>query len=219
MPAANPPSPVELPQLAEEPIERADAARNRRRVLAAAARLFSRDGVSCTSMDAIAAEAGVGKGTLFRRFGDRATLVRAVLGDREQVFQDELIRGAPPLGPGAPACDRLIAFGCGKLDLLEEHADLLVAAESGQPGAHLRSRAAALYHVHVMTLVREGAPELDPVLTADALLGSLGAELFLHQRRERGLSLAALKAHWEAMVRRLLAQPAGSSSASPSSST
>jgi hypothetical protein len=77
-----------------------------------------------------------------------------------------------------------------------------------------------------MTLVREGAPELDPVLTADALLGSLGAELFLHQRRERELALAALKAHWEAMVRRLLdsstattPQPAGSSSASSSSST
>ncbi len=201
---SNPLPMVDLPLVVEEPVERADAARNRRRVLAAAERLFARDGVSCTTMDAIAAEAGVGKGTLFRRFGDRASLVRAVLGDREQLFQEELIRGAPPLGPGASACERLIAFGWGKLDLLEEHADLLFAAESGQQGAHLRSRAGALYHVHVMTLVREGAPELDPVLTADALLGSLGAELFLHQRRQRELPLAALKVHWESMVRRLL---------------
>src|SRR4029077_13673359 len=117
----------DLPVVGNDPPERADAARNRRRILEAAERLFAEKGVSCTSMDAIAAEAGVGKGTLFRRFGDRASLVRAVIGDRERLFQDELIRGAAPLGPGAPPCERLIAFGAGMLDLLEEHADLLLA--------------------------------------------------------------------------------------------
>lgn len=217
----NPLPMADLPQVAGEPVERADAARNRRRVLAAAERLFARDGVSCTSMDAIAAEAGVGKGTLFRRFGDRASLVRAVIGDREQVFQDDLIRGAPPLGPGAPPCERLIAFGDGMLDLLDEHADLLVAAESGRPGAHLRSRAASVYHVHVAMLLRQADAELDPILTADALLGSLSAQLFLHQRHERGLTLDALKQHWAAMVSRLLTRPqaAGSSPAASSSSS
>jgi AcrR family transcriptional regulator len=195
---------VELPLVAAEPVERADAARNRRRVLAAAERLFDRNGVSCTSMDAIAAEAGVGKGTLFRRFGDRASLVRAVIGDRERLFQDELIRGAAPLGPGAPPCERLIAFGAGMLDLLEEHADLLLAAEAGESGAHLRSPPRAFYHLHIVMLVRGTRSILDPVLTADALLGSLTAELFLHQRRERELSLEDLKRHWAAMVRRLL---------------
>jgi AcrR family transcriptional regulator len=207
------PSPLpmaDLPLVAGEPVERADAARNRRRVLAAAERLFTRDGVSCTTMDAIAAEAGVGKGTLFRRFGDRASLVRAVIGDREQVLQEELIRGAPPLGPGAPPCERLIAFGSGMLDLLDEHADLLVAAESGRPGAHLRSLAASVYHVHVAMLVRGAQPELDPILTADALLGSLSAQLFLHQRHERAVSLEALKTHWAAMVVRLLGQSSSS---------
>ena len=64
----------ELPVIGTDPPERADAARNRRRILAAAEKLFAENGVSCTSMDAIAAEAGVGKGTLFRRFGDRASL-------------------------------------------------------------------------------------------------------------------------------------------------
>jgi AcrR family transcriptional regulator len=195
---------VELPVVAPEPPERADAARNRRRVLAAAERLFERDGVSCTSMDAIAAEAGVGKGTLFRRFGDRASLVRAVLGAREQAFQEAFIRGPAPLGPGAPAVERLVAFGHGMLDLLEEHGELLSAAQFGQTGAYLRSPPQAAYHVHVATLVQSAGTDLDPALTADTLLGSLGAELFLHQRRVRGLPLDALKAQWTALVARLL---------------
>src|SRR6185312_10778811 len=52
------------------PIERADAARNRRKVLAAAEGLFATRGVAAVSMDDVAAAAGVGKGTLYRRFGD-----------------------------------------------------------------------------------------------------------------------------------------------------
>jgi AcrR family transcriptional regulator len=203
-PVADLPQPIELPVLAEEPPERADAARNRRRVLAAAERLFARDGVGCTSMDAIAAEAGVGKGTLFRRFGDRASLVRAVVGDRERVFQDAFIRGPAPLGPGAPPCDRAIAFGEGVLDLMEEHGELLLAAQAMRPDARLRMGPQAFYHVHLAALVREAAPELDADLTADTLLACLDPALFLHQRRARELPLAQLKQHWAATVRRLL---------------
>ena len=99
-----------LPLLGEERPERADAAANREKVLAAAEKLFASCDPSTVSMDAVAAEAGVGKGTLFRRFGDRAGLARAVLSRHEIDFQDAIIRGAPPLGPGAPAAraaDRL----------------------------------------------------------------------------------------------------------------
>src|SRR4051794_17490432 len=92
------------------PRVRADAAKNRELILAAAERLFERRGVDQVSMDQIAHEAGVGKGTLFRRFGARASLARALLDERERRFQDELIRGAPPLGPGAPPAERLVAF-------------------------------------------------------------------------------------------------------------
>jgi AcrR family transcriptional regulator len=201
---SDPASPRELPVVEDAAPERADAARNRRRVLAAAERLFARDGVGCTSMDAIAAEAGVGKGTLFRRFGDRASLVRAVLGDREQAFQEDFIRGPAPLGPGAPPRERLIAFGEGMLDLLEDHADLLLAAQGGHPGAYLRSAPQAAYHVHLAMLLRETGSSLDPDLTADALLGTLTAGSFLHQRRVREVPLDALKRQWAALVERLV---------------
>ena len=61
--------------------ERADAARNRARVLGAAARLFAEHGVGAVTMDDIAAAAGVGKGTLYRRFTDKGELAAAVLDD------------------------------------------------------------------------------------------------------------------------------------------
>ena len=112
------------------PTERADAARNRKRILEAADRLFTRDGVSRTSMDAIAAEAGVGKGTLFRRFGDRASLALALMEDSDRAFQEAFIRGPAPLGPGAPPCERLVAFGRGLLAQIARYGDLVLAAQT-----------------------------------------------------------------------------------------
>ena len=104
-------APFALPVLDEAPPVRADAERNREKVLCAAARLFAEHGVENVSMDAIAAAAGVGKGTLFRRFGDRAGLAPAVQSRYETDFQDEIIRGAPPRGPRAPPRARQIAIG------------------------------------------------------------------------------------------------------------
>ena len=61
--------------------------------------------------DQVARAAGVGKGTLFRHFGDRCGLMRALLDERERSFQEGFIRGPAPFGPGAPARERLVAFG------------------------------------------------------------------------------------------------------------
>src|SRR5438093_666137 len=102
---------VELPMIDLETGERADAARNRERILTAAEKLFSERSPDCVSIDEVAEVAGVGKGTVFRRFGSRAALLLAVLGERERRFQEDLIRGDPPLGPGPPPRERLIAFG------------------------------------------------------------------------------------------------------------
>lgn len=193
-----------LPVLGTEVRERADAARNREKVLNAAERLFAEHGVEHVSMDAIAAAAGVGKGTLFRRFGDRAGLAWALLSDRESAFQEQLIRGAPPLGPGAPPAERLIAFGHGMLDLLERHGDLIMAAESGAPCARFASPPYAAQRAHVTYLVREADPTLDAAFLADALLAALGAELVRHQRTERGMDRERIAAGWATMVHRLL---------------
>ena len=145
--------------------ERADAARNRERILCAARRLFDEKGPSCVSMDEIAEAAGVGKGTLFRRFGSRAALAMAVLSEDESRLQEAFIRGEPPLGPGAPARERLIAFGEARLDLVDAHAELLAAAEAA--GAHLDSPPYMASRLHVTLLLREIDPGCDAELLAD----------------------------------------------------
>jgi len=195
---------TDLPVLGSEPHERSDAARNRRKVLEAASRLFECHGAANVSMEAVAAEAGVGKGTLFRRFGDRASLARALLSERDSGFQEGFIRGEPPLGPGVPPAERLVAFGEGMLDLLEAHGDLLLVAEGGDLMAQQRSDAWAAYHWHVRNLVAEAAPDLDEEVCAGMLLAALSARTFFHQRRGRGMALERLKAGWGSLVRRLL---------------
>jgi AcrR family transcriptional regulator len=199
--------PFELP-LVGAPAERADAARNRQRILAAAQKLFTRDGVAATSMDAIALEAGVGKGTLFRRFGDRASLALALLESSERDFQESFIRGPSPLGPGAPPCERVIAFGRALLAHLADHGDLLLAAQtSGTPGQRFNAGPYGAYRAHLIALVRDAAPDLDAEYVAEALLAQLGAEVVLHQLRGRGIALSRLAAGWEAIARRVLAAP------------
>lgn len=193
--------PIELPVLNTVPAPRADAARNAERILDACERLFSERGVANVSMDEIAAEAGVGKGTLFRRFGDRAGLARAVIGERERRFQEELIRGEPPLGPGAPARDRLVAFVAGLAEHLDRHGDLILAAEATAPHDDAVYR---FYRTHIGLLVREADPEADSEFIADALLAMLTARTFLYLRIARELPLERIVEGWTEVVRRLL---------------
>jgi AcrR family transcriptional regulator len=190
----------ELPQIEPESFERADAARNRERILCAASRLFDARGAGCVSMDEIAEAAGVGKGTLFRRFGSRASLAAAVFSERERHFQEAIIRGEPPLGPGAPPQERLIAFGEAFLDTLDAHSELLLAAETGP--ARFAHPAYRVHRLHVMLLLAEADPECDSEMLAETLLAALGAELFIYLRHMRGVSLERLKDGWREQVRR-----------------
>jgi AcrR family transcriptional regulator len=198
-------SPVELlPVLQDEPPLRADAARNRDKVLAAAERLFAERSPDCVTMDAVAAEAGVGKGTLFRGFGDRAGLVLALLQEHETRLQESIIRGPAPLGPGAPPVDRLIAFGEALLRHLAQHGELIAAAEGRLD--RYRSGPFMVYRTHVAMLVREAAPDCDWEFVTDTLLASLTATHVGFMHRARGMSDERLAAGWADFVRRLFSR-------------
>jgi len=160
------------------PRERADAARNRAAVLDAAATLFREHGVAGVSMDAVAAAAGVGKGTLFRRFGDKAGLAVALLDARERELQDAILAGPAPLGPGKPGDEptpgeRLAAFVDAYLTYALDHLDLLRMSETGSAGARYRIGAYRFWHHHVALLLAHRA---DPEADAHTLLAPLAAE-------------------------------------------
>jgi AcrR family transcriptional regulator len=175
--SGNPPEEL-LVLRASPPRERADAARNRAAVLNAAAELFREHGVENVSMDAVAAAAGVGKGTLFRRFGDKAGLAVALLDARERELQEAILFGPAPLGPGGPDArpkpgERLAAFVDAYLDYVLAHLDLVRMSETGSAGARYRIGAYRFWHRHVALLLAHRA---DPDADAHTLLAPLAAE-------------------------------------------
>lgn len=194
----------ELPVIQDEVPLRADAARNRDKVLAAAERLFAEHGPACVSMDAVAAEAGVGKGTLFRGFGDRAGLVLALLTEQERRLQEDIIRGPAPLGPGAPPVERLIAFGERLFQHFAQHGDLIATAESTGAAARYGSAPFAFYRLHVQTLVQVAAPDADWEYLADALLAAVRVDHMRYLRRIREMPDERIAEGWSDLVSRLL---------------
>jgi AcrR family transcriptional regulator len=178
--------------------ERADAADNRRRILAAAAELFAKRDPEHVSMQDVAGAAGVGMGTMYRRFGDRAGLTFALLSERHRAFQEELLRGEPALGPGAPPRERLHAFGRGYLKLLDDDAPLVAAAAS----AHLPTQGGpnAAYRMHLTLLLRAAAPGIDAEYAADTLFAAFDPRLHLHLRHERDFTLKRIQDGWCALL-------------------
>jgi AcrR family transcriptional regulator len=164
--------------------ERADAARNRARVLAAARRLFDERGVDGVTMSDVAREAGVAKGTIFHRFGDRSGLAQALVDDAERALQERILGGPPPLGPGAPPHERLLAFLDALLTLTAEHRDLLLEVDSAGPGARHRTGAYRAWLQHATLLLAELGLADDPALVAHALLALVSPELIWHLQED-----------------------------------
>jgi AcrR family transcriptional regulator len=158
--------------------ERADAARNRARVLAAAADLFATRDPRTVTMDDIAKAAGVGRATVYRRYPDTWSIAVALLDEHERALQERLLRGDPPLGPGAPPARRLAAFYAAMVELLDAHADLVLGAETG--GARYATGAYGFWSAHVRSLLVEAGIG-DPDAMVDALLAPVSAEVYLHQ--------------------------------------
>ncbi|WP_405534979.1 TetR/AcrR family transcriptional regulator [Streptomyces sp. NBC_00075] len=189
--------------------ERADATRNRARLLAAAALLVADRGAEHVTMHEVARAAGVGKGTLFRRFGDRDGLLLALLDEAEAEFQEAYTSGPPPLGPGAPPRERLTAFGSALIERITDDADL--GAALGRQilcERRIASEACRAFQHHVESLLREAKTEGDHAVLAHALLAFVSFESVDHLR-ERRISGARLRATWADLVERLTSGSTG----------
>lgn len=191
--------------IAGEETERCDAARNRRLLLDAATELVATVGADAVTMDALAARAGVGKGTVFRRFGSRSGLMQALVDHTEKELQHGFLFGPPPLGPGADPIDRLVAFGRARLNLVEVQGEVMRAAENS-PELRYSAPAHRVNYTHVLNLLRTAHVEGDLELLAYGLLTPLEATLVLHQFRDLGMSKQRLADGWEDLVRRATRQ-------------
>lgn len=182
----------------EKPRERGDAAANRARILEAAHRLVAQSGPEMLTMDAVAAAAGVGKGTVFRRFGDRAGLAQALIDEQMREFQEQVLHGPPPLGPGAPPTDRLEAF---VIELLRHWAEnlpvaVLAAREHEEPTSGVMG--ALLFHVRM--LVQDIDPRLNADVVARLILGAF-APAIIYDCRRLGITDTTIEASALALLR------------------
>jgi polyketide synthase 12 len=160
--------------------ERADAARNRVHLLATARQMLAEQGPEKLTMDALAERAGLGKGTVFRRFGTRAGIFAALLDDDERVFQEQVLAGPPPLGPGAAPLDRLIAYGRARTAFLIAHRDIARAAIDGHQPFPTGSQT-PMSQVHIRILLGQmdlGCADVD--MLAIQLTAALDGPLLLY---------------------------------------
>lgn len=186
--------------------ERADAARNREKILSAASEIVATRGIDGLTMANVAAASGVGVGTLYRRFADRSGLAYALIDARERELQHGFIAGPPPLGPGAPPDQRIRAFLHALTDRTLAQLDLLLMAETAGSLARFGGAYEA-YHQHLAMLIEQARADVDEAFTADALLGPLAANLVAH----RALSAETIKSGLDHLVDGLLhgKRPAG----------
>ncbi|MCA4135616.1 TetR/AcrR family transcriptional regulator [Arthrobacter sp. M4] len=175
-------------------------------MLSAARDLVSEVGADAVTMDMLACRAGVGKGTVFRRFGSRSGLMLTLLSDAEAEFQRRFMFGPPPLGPGAPPLDRLIAFGAGRIGYILEFGELARAAVERDYG-RFDVPAAVLWNRHLEILLREAGLRLDTGLMAASLAATLDPARLLHSIQKQGVSPERLVESWRQLVTRIVTAP------------
>jgi AcrR family transcriptional regulator len=170
---------------------RADARRNRDRLLAVAVRAFSQEGAD-VPLDAIAREAGVGIGTLYRHFPTREALVEAAYRtelDRLCDATPGLLAQLPPERALRAWMDRFVDYMTTKRGM----ADALkaVIASGGNPYAHSRDRMLAAVGSLLDAGIAAGTLRAD-VLAVDVLASLSGVTLAAAERDQAGRLLDLL---------------------------
>ena len=113
-----------------------------------------------------------------------------------------MISGPPPLGPGAPPLERLVAMGRSRMELNLTHAQLMAAAgwdlTQGSPAAH------SFIAMHVRHLLSELNVRGDLQVIATALIAPLAPAVVQQQIDLEGLDLDRILAGWSDLVERVV---------------
>ncbi|MEU9556258.1 TetR/AcrR family transcriptional regulator [Streptomyces fumanus] len=183
---------------------RKDAERNRAAVLAAADALFARcERPEDVTMADIAAEAGVGKGTLFRAYGDRAGLIRALYSAKLRPLREAVEEGPPPLGPGTPPLERVPALLDAVLRFKLDHRHLALALESDGGSSPYGAEHYDRWHTLLRTTLERVPGLADGDFAAHALLAAVRADLVEHLAGQ-GVAREAMRAELAEFTARFL---------------
>jgi AcrR family transcriptional regulator len=185
--------------------ERRDAAAHRQRILAVAQQLFAESSVAAVSMHQIAQTAGIGQGTLYRRYANKGALCKDLLHERHTQLEHSL-RGLLAATSASPALERLSACLRLTMGFMQESMGLLEAIMA----AEMRELACngPLQHQHThddkeqwflwlhrlfADLLAEAVAHteiapLDTAYTADIILATMNPLMLRFQMMERGYS-------------------------------
>ena len=189
--------------------ERADAAANRALILHAAERLFRERGVENVCMSEIAEAAGVGKGTLYRRYANKGELCLALMDTQMAEFQNAMLTLFNGLSAqGVPYLPQLATFLRSLVEFTDVHSPLLVEVQ--RAGMLQSFEQINLPHfwqyMTVSALLRsaERAGELtgglDLEYLGEALLAPLHVDTFRFQRQVRGYSTERIAAGLQSLI-------------------
>ncbi len=181
--------------------ERRDAMEHRQRILQVAQHLFALHGVGAVSMHQIAKAAGIGQGTLYRRYAHKGELCMDLLCERHERLVED-IAALFEKTKNSPILERLEGVMAQCIAFLEEQGALLGPVAfiemqetlcSDVPSRLQDTPFYVWLHQLFAELLTEAVErgelvDLDITFTADAILATLNPMFYRLQRQERGLS-------------------------------
>ncbi|MFZ4816484.1 MAG: TetR/AcrR family transcriptional regulator [Phototrophicaceae bacterium] len=187
---------------------RADAVRNRDRLLRTAATLFAQQGVAVVSMNAIAEAAGVGKGTLYRHFTNKSDLCHALLEEDMSALQAQvltLLREQPD------ARLALLAFVELVLAFVWRN-EALLAIEDSTQAPMLNHPAHIWWRQTLFGLLGRLGVDTARQYLADSLYVMLDVRVLRFQHHVLGYSTETIQAGMQRLIEHLLTPPTGAAS-------
>ena len=174
--------------------ERRDAAENRQRILTVTQQLFAEQGIENVTMSQIAKAAGIGQGTLYRRYGNKGELCIALLKSNFPQLRERIDRHLAEIATSMSKLEQLNSFLEQLIAAIEDKFPLLSAigdaAIGPQRGMQFHNPWYEWTHGTISKLLNEAIAQgeilpLNAAFTADSLLATLSIDLYLFQRNDR----------------------------------
>ena len=165
------------------------------RILSSARQLFTENGLDAVSMYSIAKKAGIGQGSLYRRFSDKGEICSALLLDSTERFLVAMENEIQQSNSELPALDRLQSSIEKVIDFIAQHAELLQLIKSEFTGKKqlthfehpfFQRLSAVLSELLQQAVNRNETIPLDPKFAATALISILSPDLYLYQQKVHG---------------------------------
>lgn len=169
----------------------------RRRILATASELFEKQGVNCVTMYQIAQEAGVGQGTLYRRYAHLGEVCSDLLRTTGEALLQSLEAKLAAAEPGTPALALLSDTLLRIIDFIDQKAPLLYSIHSMyiEKKSHsfhdkpIFKRLHNLLHPLIVRAVEQGEiRDIDATLTVNTILAAVSPNQYMFHREVLGYS-------------------------------